>query len=102
MQHHTKRKEIQRNPSNPRKIIFVDLECGADPYWAGLMGYDMNSEKVPTCRLMPEDMSAEAILNIVIDVIKSGEVGLVILDSLNMLVPQQVQEEGLDKNQWVV
>ena len=91
------RKEIQRNPSNPRKIIFVDLECGADPYWAGLMGYDMNSEKVPTCRLMPEDMSAEAILNIVIDVIKSGEVGLVILDSLNMLVPQQVQEEGLDK-----
>lgn len=91
------RKEIQRDPNNPRKILFVDLECGADPYWAGLMGYNMNDSVIQTCRLMPEDMSAEAVLQIVIDSIKSGEIGLVILDSLNMLVPQQVQEEGLDK-----
>lgn len=91
------RKELQRNSTSPRKILFVDLECGADPYWAGLMGYNMNSQDVETCRLMPEDMSAEVIFNIIIDSIRSGEVGLVVLDSLNMLVPQQVQEEGLDK-----
>lgn len=28
------RKEKQRNPENPRKILFIDAECAADPEWA--------------------------------------------------------------------
>ena len=91
------RKEMERNPENPRKILFIDLECGADPDWAIKMGYDMNNHPVQTIRLTGSDMHAEAIFDIVIDLIKSGEVGFIILDSINMLVPMQVFDESLEK-----
>lgn len=57
----------------------------------------MNNSPVETIRFMPEDMCAEAIFDIIIDLIKSGEVGLVIIDSLNMLVPEQVFGESFQK-----
>ena len=93
------RKELKRNPECPRKILFVDLECGADPEWALKMGYDMNSSPVETIRFTGSDMPAEAIFDIIIGLIKSEEVGLVIIDSLNMLVPMQVFDESLEKKE---
>lgn len=91
------RKELERNPENPRGIFFVDLECGADPEWALKMGYDMNSKKLKTIRFTGSDMSAEDIFDIILNSVKSGEIGLVIIDSLNMLVPAQVFDESLNK-----
>lgn len=91
------RKELERNPENPRGILFVDLECGADPTWAIKMGYDMNSDTVKTIRFTGSDMAAEHIFDAIISCIKSEEIGLIILDSLNMLVPLQVFDESLEK-----
>lgn len=91
------RRERERNPENPRKILFVDLECGADPTWSIKMGYDMNAKDVETIRLTGSDMAAEHIFDAIIGCVKSGEVGLIILDSLNMLVPLQVFDESLEK-----
>ena len=91
------RKERERNPENPRGILFVDLECGADPTWAIKMGYDMNAKDVKTIRFTGSDMPAEHIFDVIIDAIKSGEIGLIIIDSLNMLVPIQVYDESLEK-----
>ena len=91
------RKELERNPENPRGILFVDLECGADPSWSIKIGYDMNSQEVKTYRLTGSDMAAEHIFDVIINMVKTGEVGLVIIDSLNMLVPLQVFDESLEK-----
>ena len=91
------RKERERNPENPRAILFVDLECGADPEWALKMGYDMNATDIETIRLTGSDMAAEHIFNIVIDLIKSGAVGLIIIDSLNMLVPLLVYDKSFEQ-----
>ena len=91
------KKELERNPENPRSILYVDLECGVDPNWAKLAGYDMNNSPVKTIRFMPEDMSAEIIFDTIIDCVKSGEIGLVVIDSLNMLVPDQVFGESFQK-----
>lgn len=91
------RKELERNPENPRKILFIDLECGADPQWAALAGYKMNDHPVETVLFTPEDMPAETIFDVVVDCIKSGEIGLIILDSLNMLVPMQIYDESFEK-----
>lgn len=93
------RKERERNPENPRGILFVDLECGADPTWAIKMGYDMNATDVITVRLTGSDMAAEHIFDVIINMVKSGEIGLIILDSLNMLVPLQVFDESLEKKE---
>ena len=46
------RKELERNPEDPRGILFVDLECSADPEWAIKMGYDMNNSPVKTIRFI--------------------------------------------------
>lgn len=91
------RKERERNPENPRGILFVDLECGADPLWSIKMGYDMNAEDVKTYRFTGSDMPAEHIFDVIINSLKTGDIGLIIMDSLNMLVPLQVFDESLEK-----
>ena len=91
------RKELERNPDNPRGILFVDLECGADPEWALKMGYDMNNSPVRTVRFTGSDMAAEHIFDVILNAIKTGEIGLIVLDSLNMLVPLQTFGESLEK-----
>lgn len=93
-------KERKRHPEDPRKILFVDLECTADPSWARKAGYDMSAEAdVPTICLRPLDTPAEEILDMVKDIIRTGEVGLCIIDSLPMLVGQQVYEESFEKKE---
>ncbi len=91
------RKELERNPEDPRGILFVDLECGADPEWALKMGYDMNSSPVRTVRFTGSDMAAEHIFDVVLNALKTGEIGLIVIDSLNMLVPLQTFGESLEK-----
>lgn len=94
------RKEIERNPNNPRAIILLDNEGTADPDWAMKLGYDM-SEKAPvrTVIIRPEAQSAEQIFNMAIDMLKTGEVGLLIFDSIATLVPQQIIDESQEKKQ---
>lgn len=94
------RKELQRNPTEPRKILFIDAECSADPEWAlASTGYDMNRTDVPTCHFMPSGQSAEEIFDIVVTCVKTGEVGLVIFDSLTAIVSQQLVDESLSKKE---
>ena len=94
------RKELNDNPDNPRSILFVDLECGADPKWAKLAGYDMSStSRVPTVCLRPEGQSAEQVFDVIVDFLKTGEIGLIIIDSLSMLVPQQVYDQSFEKKE---
>ena len=93
-------KELKRNPTNPRKILYVDLEMTVDPMWASKAGYDMSAEApVGTVYLTPMDMDGEHILDMVRDLIKTGEIGLVILDSIPYLVGQQVYEESFEKKE---
>ena len=91
------KKELKVNADAPRKILYVDLECSVDPSWAKKCGYDMNTHKVQTLCYRPEDQSAESIFDTILDMIKTGEVGMVIIDSLSMLVSQQVLDESMEK-----
>lgn len=93
-------KELKRNPNNPRKILYVDLEMTVDPTWAIKAGYDM-SENAPvqTVYLTPMDMDGEHILDMVRELIKTGEIGLCVLDSIPYLVGQQIYEESFEKKE---
>lgn len=82
----------------PRNILFVDAEGTADPIWAHTStGYDMNDPVVETLYLTPLGQTAEQIMDMVIEAVKSGEFGLVIFDSLVAIAPQQVANESLEK-----
>lgn len=92
------RKELERRPTEPRHILFVDVECAADPVWAKrATGYDMNRTDVKTYYITPSGQSAEAIFDLVIEFVKTGEIGLVIFDSLSMLVSQQIADASMEK-----
>ena len=93
------KKELKVNKNAPRKILWVDLECSVDPSWAKKAGYDMNSEEVQTICYRPEDQPAETIFDDIIAMIKTGEIGMVVIDSLSMLVSQQVHDESMEKKE---
>ena len=94
------KKEKERNPDSPRSILFVDAEATCDPSWAlQSAGYDMNDPEVKTLYVQGAGQTAEEYFDMVIDAVSTGEIGLVIFDSLTMLVGQQVMGESLEKKQ---
>ena len=94
------KEEIKRNPKKPRSIILLDNEGTADPIWAKKLGYNMDEDaKVPTVIIRPEGQNAEQIFDMALDMLKTGEVGLMIFDSIATLVPMQISDESMEKKQ---
>lgn len=92
--------ELKRNPENPRSIVLLDNEGTADPVWAQKLGYDMSQNApVKTVIIRPEGQSAEEIFDMALDLLKTGEVGLLIFDSIATLVPKQIADESMEKQQ---
>lgn len=94
------REEVRRNPDNPRAIVFLDNEGTLDLNWAAKMGYDISeSATVSTILIRPEAQSAEEIFDMALDMLKTGEVGLLVFDSIATLVPMQIADESMEKQQ---
>lgn len=81
----------------PLKCIYVDLEHTLDPEWAETLGVDLENN---FWLVSPEAQSAEEILDLIIDFVKSEEVGLVVLDSIPYLEPAAQLQEGLEKKEY--
>lgn len=106
------RAELERHPvgvqwedqgiqhEGPRCIVFLDNEGTLDPTWAKVFGYDLREDAdVPTILIRPEGQSAEQIFDMALDCLKTGEVGLLIFDSIATLVPAQIADESMEKYQ---
>lgn len=94
------REELKRNPDFPRKIIYLDNEGTLDPIWAKNFGYDLSENAdVQTIVIRPEGQNAEEIFDMALDLLRTGEVGLLIFDSIATLVPAQIAEESMEKYQ---
>ena len=77
--------------SGPRKILYIDLEHSFDTAWSTTLGIDQTDIEL----MQPPDVPAEQILQTVIDLIESNEVGLIILDSIPSLVTQAELDKKL-------
>ena len=106
------REELKRHPVGeewefngvshigPRSIIFLDNEGTLDPVWAKNFGYDLSEDAiVKTIVIRPEGQNAEEIFDMALDCLKTGEVGLLIFDSIATLVPAQIAQESMEKYQ---
>lgn len=94
------REELKRNPDNPRSIIFLDNEGTLDPTWASVFGYNLEEDApVRTIVIRPEGQNAEEIFDMALDFLRTGEVGLLIFDSIATLVPAQIADESMEKYQ---
>lgn len=77
-----------------RKVAYFDSENTLDVEWAIKLGVDVES----LILLQPEEQSAEEILQDILDMIDTGEVGLVVLDSIAaMTSAQELEKEVADK-----
>ena len=107
------REELKRHPvgetwvdstdtthEGPRSIIFLDNEGTLDPDWAKIFGYDLSENAdVRTIVIRPEGQNAEQIFDMAIELLRTGEVGLLIFDSISTLVPAQINDESQEKYQ---
>lgn len=92
------KKEAQKAEEERRHILFVDAEGTADPEWAyTATRYDMNAEDIKTIYLTPTGQSAEQIFDMVREFVQTGQIGLVIFDSLTAIAPQLTNDESFEK-----
>jgi len=90
----TQLNELQEN--GPRQVVYIDAENTFDEEWARLNGVDTDMLYL----LRPNDQTAEQVLQIIIDAVKTGNVTLIVLDSVPMLVPQAIYDESMEKKSY--
>lgn len=73
----------------PKKVLYIDLEHSFDKKWASILGITNTEIDI----MQPPDVSAESILQSIQEIICTGEVGLIVLDS----IPSLVSQKELDK-----
>ena len=75
--------------AGPKKVLYIDLEHSFDKAWSRTLG--INEEEIEI--MQPPDIVAEEILQMVQEVIETGEIGLIVLDSIPSLVPRSELEK---------
>lgn len=88
--------EIFKQENKGKKILYVDVENMLDEQWAEKLG--VNTEDLILIR--PQEQTTEQILDIMETLIKTGEIGLFILDSVATMIPQAVYEESYEKKNY--
>lgn len=82
--------------TGPKVVLYVDTEQTLDVEWASRIGVDTDS----LILVRPQEQTAEQVLQIMQELIATGNIGLAILDSIPCLVPQQIYDESLEKKAY--
>lgn len=83
--------QLEEVKERPRKVAYFDVEITLDPIWAAKLGVNIDD----LILLQPEEQSAEEILQDLEDMMRTGEVGLAVIDSIAALVSQQELEKDI-------
>lgn len=75
----------------PKKVLYIDLEHSFDRKWASVLGITNKDIGI----MQPPNVAAELILRKVIELICTGEVGFIVLDSVPSLVTGAELEKKL-------
>lgn len=73
----------------PKKVLYLDLEHAFDQAWSKKLGIDKGELDI----MQPPDIPAEEVLQTTQEIIETGEIGLVVLDSLPSLVTKAELEK---------
>lgn len=75
----------------PSKVAYFDSENTLDVKWATKLGVDVDD----LILLQPEEQSAEDILQYILDMMRTKQVGLVVLDSIAAMTSEQELEKTI-------
>lgn len=76
--------------------VYLDAENTIDKEWGETLGVDWSK----VILIQPESEYGEELLDMLLDYIRSGKVGLAVLDSAPFIIPKVVQEKGLDEKSY--
>lgn len=91
-------KEEKKKDDNAeiKKVIYCDCENTLDEQWAKILGVDTDN----LILLKPMAQSAEEIFDMLLAMMETGEVGLVVIDSLGIMVSQQAYEKDVQEKTY--
>ena len=79
-----------------KKVVYCDCENTLDVEWAEKLGVDTKDMIL----LKPMSQSAEEVFEMLLQMIETDEVGLVIIDSLGVMVSQQAYEKDMTEKTY--
>lgn len=79
-----------------RKVLYVDAENTLDTVWATKLGVNLDDLII----LNPTSQGAEDIFQFILDMIDTNEIGLVVIDSLGVMVSNQAMEKTVDQKTY--
>lgn len=80
----------------PRKVVYVDSENTLDSDWAELNGVDLEEMYL----IRPQDHTAEQVFQMILDLVGSGEILCIVLDSIPSLVSQKLYDKTLEEKTY--
>lgn len=86
----------QETKTEPREVLFIDAENTLDEEWATTLGVDLSELRL----LRPHAQSAEDLFQIIIEAVETGEVGLIVLDSVGVLLSNAAWEANMDERTY--
>lgn len=78
------------------QVVYADCENTLDEGWARLLGVDIENLYI----LSPQQDTAETIFDILIELLESGKVGLLVIDSLGVMVSAQAFEKSIEQKTY--
>lgn len=84
------------NEKGVKKVIYADCENTLDERWAKIIGVDLDKLVI----LSPAEETAEELFEMFIGLLETGEVGLLVIDSLGVLVSAQAYEKSIEQRTY--
>lgn len=79
-----------------RGVVYADLENTLDTVWATKLGVNVDDLWI----LNPTNQGAETIFQYLLDMIDTGEIGLVIIDSIGVMVSNQALDKTVEEKTY--
>lgn len=79
-----------------QQVLYVDAENTLDLDWAVLLGVNLDD----LILYKPQEQSAEEIFEDIYSIVKTGTIGLVIIDSLGVLISGQAYEKSIEQRTY--
>ncbi len=80
----------------PKQIVYADCENTLDEEWAQKLGVDTDK----LILLKPQSQTAEQIFEMLLQMIDTDEVGLVVIDSLGVMLSAQAYEKSMEEKTY--
>lgn len=79
-----------------KQIVYADCENTLDEDWARLLGVQVDTMTL----LKPQSQTAEQIFEMILQLIETDEVGLVVIDSLGVMLSAQAYEKSMEEKTY--